>query len=72
VECLGDDTLLEMMAMAPGSMTIISGHPKLGSVLFGFDGDASRALSHAAKLNWRQWGVSTTAQAARQTDHGGE
>ncbi len=72
MQCLGGDTLLEMMAMAPGSMTTISGHPKLGSVLFGFDGDASRALSHAAKLNWRQWGVSTTAQAARQTDHGGE
>jgi hypothetical protein len=41
-----------VMSMAPGSMTTISGHPKLG-VFFGFDGDASRALSHAAKLNWR-------------------
>ncbi len=71
MQCLGDDTLLEMMAMAPGSMTTNSGHPKLGSVLFCFDGDASRALSHAAKLNWRQWGVSS-AQSARQTDDGGE
>jgi hypothetical protein len=61
------------MAMALGPLTTtISGHPKLASALFGFEGGSSRPHSRDGKLNCRQRGVSTTAQAARQRDYGGE
>jgi hypothetical protein len=61
------------MAMALGPLTTtISGHPKLASALFGFEGGASRPHSRNGKLNCRQRGVSTTAQAGRQRDYGGE
>jgi len=60
------------MAMALGPLTTISGHPKLASALLGFEGGASRPHSRDGKLNFRQRGVSTTAQAARQSDYGGE
>lgn len=60
------------MAMALGPLTTISGHPKLAYALSGFEGGASRPHSRDGKLNCRQRGVSTTAQAARQSDYGGE
>lgn len=60
------------MAVALGPLTTISGHSKLASALFRFEGGASRPRSRDGKLNCRQRGVSITAQAARQSDYGGE